>query len=87
MDKDKLNWEALADELRGMLENTWEGVAVEVIVGEDKKSVEVYPASHTIGSAFHHTEEIVDFCRVKRLSNYASFCERYGRTVCYMRIF
>lgn len=87
MEKDKLNWEALADELCGMLENVWEGVAVEVVVGEDKKSIEVYPASYTTGSAFHHTEDIVDFCRVKRLSNYASICTRHGRTMCYMRIF
>ena len=71
MDSNNLNWEALADELRGMLKNTWEGVAVEIVIGEDKKSIEVYPASHTAGSAFHHADDIVDFCRVKRLSNYA----------------
>lgn len=83
----ELNWNELVQELSSMLEEVHECVKVDVILGSDKKSIEIYPAKGTSGSAFHHTEEIVDFCRVKRLSNYASFDIRHDRMVCYMRIF
>lgn len=85
--KTKTEWVLLVYELSEMLKDVHEFTAVDVLLGEDGRSIEIYPASTTPGIAFYHTEEVVDFCRVKRLSNYASFAERNGKCVCYMRIF
>lgn len=85
--KKTTEWSLLVYELSEMLKDVHESTAVDVLLGEDGRSIEIYPASTTPGTAFHHTEEVVDFCRVKRLSNYASFTDRNGKYVCYMRIF
>ena len=85
--KTKTEWGQLVHELSEMLKDVHESTLADVVLGEDGRSIEIYPASTTLGIAFYHTEEVVDFCRVKRLSNYASFAERNGKCVCYMRIF
>lgn len=65
------NYSVLAQELREYLGEMNEGIAVEVT--SDEGGIEVMPASKLKYAAFHYTEEIVDFCRFKKLSNYISF--------------
>lgn len=86
MARKEKNWNSLAEELSEMLEGGYEGTAVEVVIGTDNASIEVIPKSSTTG-AFHKVEDIVDFCRCKRLSCYCYTEFRDGKTVCCARIF
>lgn len=86
MVNDNLNWNSLAAELSAMLEGGYEGTAVDVVLGEDN-SIEIYPAQHTRGTAVHYLNDVVDFCRCKRLNCYASYCTREDKIVPYIRIF
>lgn len=80
--KEKINWKALAAELKAELGSA----RVEVALSQDGIGIELYPAAGSCSSAFCYTEAVVDFCRAKRLRNYASFRERNGQMVCYMCI-
>ena len=72
------NWEALAQELIELIGNSTEATAVEVKV--ENNAIELHPKKGNDGTAFSHTEEVVDFCRCKKLSNYVSF-DFYSRNV------
>ena len=66
----KKDLEALAQELRELIGNPMEATAVEIIVNERISDIEIHPAKTNYSRAFYHLYEVVDFCRVKGLSNY-----------------
>lgn len=66
--KENYDWEALAQEFREIVEGTTD--ATKVVVKVDGESLDIYPDEKNILGAFYLTEELVDFCRVKGLSNY-----------------
>lgn len=67
--------EALAQELRELIGNHTEATAVEIIVNEEAQDIEIHPASTNLMRTFYHLNEVVDFCRVKGLSNFV--CVEY----------
>lgn len=68
--RNKVNWKSLAREFNNMVKDTTKETAV--IVQDQKDWIEISPASTNTSNAFFCTEEIVDFCRCKGLSNYVS---------------
>lgn len=87
MEKKKRDWNSLVTELSEILAGGYEGTAVDVVLGNDKESIEVYPKASAVCGSFYKTEEIVDFCRCKRLSNYIATEMRNDRLECFARIF
>lgn len=81
----KKNYEALAQELRELIVNYTEATAVDIVASED--GIEIYPAKTNLAGSFHPTDEVVDFCRVKRLSNYAAVEIVNGKPVVVVSIF
>ena len=75
------NWSALAQELTELISNTTEATAVEVRVYKDS-SLELYPIKENDGKCFFHMEEVVDFCRCKKLSCYVSFSFTSNCVIC-----
>lgn len=74
------NWKALGLELKELLGNMTEETAVNVIakVGE----IELHPAETNDGRAFYHTEQVTDFCRCKKLSNYVLYDRITNKVIC-----
>ena len=70
MANNERNWNDLVAELSEMMAGGYEGTSVEVILGDDNRSIEVYPKKGSISGAFHYGTEIIDFCRCKRLGSY-----------------
>lgn len=66
----KKDLEALAQELRELIGNPTEATAVEIIVNERTSDIEIHPANTNLSRTFYHLNNVVDFCRVKGLSNY-----------------
>lgn len=66
----KKDLEALAQELRELIGNPTEATAVEIIVNERTSDIEIHPARTNLSRTFYHLNEVVDFCRVKGLSNF-----------------
>lgn len=66
----KKDLEALAQELRELIGNPTEATAVEIIVNERISDIEIHPASTNLSRTFYHLNEVVDFCRVKGMSNF-----------------
>jgi len=67
---EKRNWKALAREFREMVKNTTDATKVIVKVGDN--DIAIYPAKTNHTKAFYCTEELIDFCRCKRLSNHVT---------------
>lgn len=65
------NWDLLADELRGLVGNHTGAAAVRV--ESVKMGIDVYPRSTADRMALHHNEDIVDFCRCKRLNSFVMY--------------
>lgn len=66
----KKNYQELAKELRELIVNHTDATSVEIVATKD--GIDIFPAKTITTGAFHHMEEVVDFCRVKRLSSYAA---------------
>lgn len=66
----KKDLEALAQELRELIGNSTAATAVEIIVNERTSDIEIHPAKTNLSRTFYHLNEVVDFCRVKGLSNF-----------------
>lgn len=80
-----LNWAALAEELSLLTHTNFEPAQVDVVVAGE--SLEVLPCGINDGRAFHHMNEVVDFCRCKQLKCYATHKTLDGNIVTYIRIF
>ena len=65
---EKRNYKALAREFKEMVKNCTEATAVKVVA--DETGIDIYPAKTNTTGTFYHTEEMVDFCRFRRLSNW-----------------
>lgn len=64
--RENVNWEALADELRSLLEdNTIPQISCCVEAKENM--IEITPGWYNVNGSFHHVERLADFCRYKRL--------------------
>ena len=66
----KKDLETLAQELRELIGTPTEATAVEIIVNERTSDIEIHPAKTNLSRTFYHLNNVVDFCRVKGLSNY-----------------
>lgn len=66
----KKDLEALAQELRELIGNPTDATAVKIIVNEETHDIEIHPANTNLTRTFYHLNEVVDFCRVKGLSNF-----------------
>ena len=71
----KKNFDQLAKELRELIGNHTEATAVKIIVNEEAHDIEIHPANTNLTRTFYHLNEVVDFCRVKGLSNFV--CVEY----------
>lgn len=82
------NWKQLASEFENLAYVSYEPAQVKVVIvtGRDGNpdGLEVYPKS---GTSLHVTEQIVDFCRCKRLNNCVSCDIANGQPVVFARIF
>ena len=74
-------WKELGLELKELLGNMTEATAVNVIVKVEEK-IELHPAETNDGRAFYHTEQVVDFCRCKKLSNYVVYDRITNKVIC-----
>ena len=66
----KKNFDQLAKELRELIGNPTEATAVEIIANERTSDIEIHPAQTNLTRSFFHLNEVVDFCRVKGMSNF-----------------
>ena len=66
----KMDWKTLAEEFKGMVENTTPETAVRVEISKELNidGIDIYPAETNKSNCFYMVEEIVDFCRCKGLS-------------------
>ena len=78
------DWKKLKEALTECIYNGYEDTAVDVVLGVDNSSLEVFPRTL---SSIHCMEEVVDFCRVHRLSEYVLVDKRGEDYICVVRIF
>lgn len=76
MEKDLKFYRKVARELREKMGDHTEATAVRIIA--DETGVDILPAKTNTRGTFYHTEELVDYCRYKGLSNWVSVYE--GKT-------
>lgn len=67
---EKRNYKQLANQFKKLYTQMTDATAYKVKAGED--SFTLYPASTNYSNAFYHLENVVDFCRVYKLSCYVS---------------
>lgn len=66
------DWNQLSEELIELIGNYTEATRVKAVVRAN--CIELVPdGEENDGISFHHTEQVVDFCRCKRLSNYVYY--------------
>ncbi len=72
IDRNNLDWKALAEEFNSMVMNTTPETAVRVEVFKGMKGeysgIDIYPAETNNSNCFYCVEELVDFCRCKGLN-------------------
>lgn len=82
------NWKELASELENLAYTNYEPAQVKVVITKDLEGnpdgLEVFPKS---GTGLYATEEIVDFCRCKKLNNCISCHIVDDKPVAFARIF
>ena len=85
-DRKSVDWKAMAEEFYNLVKDTTDETAVRVEVtnfsGVDN-GIDIYPADTNTTNCFYQTEEIVDFCRCKGLSNHVSVVDG----ICVARIY
>jgi hypothetical protein len=67
---EKRNYKQLANQFKKLYTRTTDETAYKVKAEEE--SITLYPASTNYSNAFYHLENVVDFCRVYKLSCYVS---------------
>lgn len=70
MKKQERNWIALAKELRALIDDATPDTAVIVRVDDEGRGITITPAETNTAGMFCDTEQLVDFCRCKKLSNW-----------------
>ena len=78
------NYKDMVSELDECIFQLYSPAAVDIELDEEKDSICIYPK---FGDTLYCMEDVVDFCRVKRLNTYCFVAERFGNTVCAIRIF
>lgn len=82
------NWKQLANEFENLAYIDYELAQVKVVITEDQNGnpdgLDVYPKE---GNSLHCIEEIVDFCRCKKLNNCISCGIVDDKPVAFARIF
>lgn len=77
------DWTKLSEELMELIGNYTEAARVKAIVRAN--AIELVPdGDENEGFAFHHTEQVVDFCRCKKLSNYVFYDSVTKKVACYI---
>lgn len=75
------NWKKLANELMELIGESTPATKVKAKV--ENSRIELYPeGDENDGGAFFHIEEVVDFCRVKKLSSYVTMDFERQNVIC-----
>lgn len=65
---EKRNYKALAREFKQLIKGCTKATADKVVV--DENGIDIFPAKTNDSGTFYHTEELIDFCRFRKLSNW-----------------
>lgn len=81
MEKNLNFYKKVAKEFRQMVKGCTKETDVKVVASET--GIDILPAKTNTMRVFYHTEELVDFCRYKRLNNWIDVYDGFPRVRIY----